>query len=59
MSEPQTGRFPVLINPPVFFGSAMVAILLVAFTIGMPETASQAFAAIQNWIVGTAGWVYI
>ncbi|MAR02138.1 MAG: choline transporter [Oceanospirillaceae bacterium] len=59
MSEPQTGRFPVLINPPVFFGSAMVAILLVAFTIGMPETASQAFAAIQNWIVGTAGWFYI
>ena len=54
-----TGRFQVRINPPVFFGSAIVAILLVLFTTTMPDTAKTFFSALQGWIVGSAGWFYI
>ena len=54
-----TGRFQVRINPPVFFGSAIVAILLGLFTTTMPDTAKTFFSALQGWIVGSAGWFYI
>lgn len=57
--QKETGRFPVMINPPVFFGAALIAILMVVFTISMPELASQAFSSVQGWIVGSAGWFYI
>ena len=58
-TQNNTGRFPVMINPPVFFGAALIAILMVAYTITMPESASAAFSAVQGWIVGSAGWFYI
>lgn len=59
MSEPKTGRFPVQINPPVFFGSAIIAIALVLFTTTAPDQAKIFFSAVQSWIIGTAGWFYI
>ncbi|TNC84049.1 MAG: choline transporter [Thalassolituus sp.] len=59
MSDSQTGRFPVQINPPVFFGSAIIAIALVLFTIGAPEHAKALFSDVQSWVVGSAGWFYI
>ena len=54
-TQNNTGRFPVMINPPVFFGASLIAILMVAYTITMPESASAAFSAVQGWIVGSAG----
>ncbi|MEC8104535.1 MAG: choline BCCT transporter BetT, partial [Pseudomonadota bacterium] len=50
---------PVQINPPVFFGSAIIAIALVLFTIGAPEQAKALFSDVQSWVVGSAGWFYI
>lgn len=59
MSDTRTGRFPVQINPPVFFGSAAIAIALVLYTVALPDQAKAFFAEIQSWIVGSAGWFYI
>src|SRR5690606_4589920 len=48
-----------LINPPVFFTSAAVILLIVLFGALVPETAERTFTAVQNWIVGTFGWLYV
>ncbi len=52
-------KFPVKINPPVFFSSAAAIFLLVAFTLGFPDQAASFFAALQSWVVSDAGWFYI
>jgi len=52
-------RFVSHMNPPVFLGSAAVVILFVAFGASFSDLARQGFGAIQSFLVGTFGWLYI
>jgi choline/glycine/proline betaine transport protein len=47
------------INPPVFFGSAILILAFVAFTSVAHSTAEHLFSTIQNYIVDTFGWFYL
>ncbi|HET8791141.1 MAG TPA: BCCT family transporter, partial [Modicisalibacter sp.] len=47
------------INPPVFFGSAIVILGFVIFTVFSPETAGSVFSDVQGWIIDTLGWFYL
>ncbi|MGB6105301.1 MAG: choline BCCT transporter BetT [Pusillimonas sp.] len=47
------------LHPPVFFTSAIFTLIIVIFTIAMPETAESAFDATQSWILDNASWFYI
>jgi len=47
------------INPPVFFGSAILIIAFVIFAAVFSDTASAVFTATQIWIVDTFGWFYL
>ncbi|SFK68769.1 BCCT family transporter [Methylophaga sulfidovorans] len=47
------------INPPVFFGSAILIIAFVIFAAFFSDTASTVFTATQTWIVETFGWFYL
>jgi choline/glycine/proline betaine transport protein len=46
-------------NPPVFFGSAILIIAFVIFAAFFSDTASSVFTATQSWIVNTFGWFYL
>lgn len=48
-----------VINPPVFFSS--VAIVIVFLTVGVlfPGQAEIIFSALQSWILGSFGWLYL
>ena len=47
------------INPPVFFGSAILIIAFVIFAAFFSDTASVVFKDTQSWIVDTFGWFYL
>lgn len=47
------------INPPVFFGSAILIIAFVIFAAFFSDTASAVFKDTQTWIVDTFGWFYL
>ncbi|EGL53058.1 choline-glycine betaine transporter [Methylophaga aminisulfidivorans MP] len=47
------------INPPVFFGSAILIIAFVIFAAFFSDTASSVFTATQSWIVNSFGWFYL
>lgn len=59
MSETETQPTEAGINPPVFFPSVIVVALLVVFAAGWPEIANQFFSAVQSWLIGTFGWLYL
>ncbi|MVF12024.1 BCCT family transporter [Ketobacter sp. MCCC 1A13808] len=47
------------INPPVFFSSAGLCLIIVLYAVLAPEQSGTVFAALQSWVVNTAGWFYI
>ncbi|MFO7602346.1 MAG: choline BCCT transporter BetT [Gammaproteobacteria bacterium] len=47
------------INPPVFFGSAILILAFVIFGASMPTLAGDVFGAVQAWILRTFGWYYL
>lgn len=47
------------INPPVFFGSTGLLLLLALLASVFHDQAQTAFAAVQAWIILYAGWFYI
>ena len=47
------------LNPPVFFGSAILIFALVLFAVALPQTAQALFGQVQSWIVGNASWFYV
>lgn len=49
----------IVINPPVFFASAILTLAFVLFTIILPTTAESVFEQVQGWVVESAGWFYI
>lgn len=56
----EEGKKPkAIINPPVFFGSAILILGFVIWGVSAPELASSVFGVVQNWIVSTFGWFYI
>ena len=48
MSENADQPTVAKINPPVFFGSAVVILAFVIFTVAMPDTAQTAFGHVQT-----------
>lgn len=49
----------ILINPPVFFGSAILILAFVIFGAAFSDQAASLFNSIQGWIVDTFGWFYL
>ena len=47
------------INPPVFFGSAFLILVLVAYAAAFPEAAQSLFKGVQASIIDNAGWFYV
>ena len=47
------------LNPPVFFGSALLVIALVLFSTLARQQAQALFGTIQNWIIVNASWFYV
>ncbi len=47
------------INPPVFFGSAILIFLLVGYTVFFPEDANNRFTHLQSSIMTNASWFYV
>ncbi|MBD3634366.1 MAG: choline BCCT transporter BetT [Methylophaga sp.] len=49
----------IAVNPPVFYGSAILILIIVIFGAGFPELATGVFASVQNWVIETFGWFYL
>ena len=47
------------LNPPVFWGSALLIFILVAGTAAFPKLAESYFASIQSSIMTNASWFYV
>ncbi|MFK0571686.1 BCCT family transporter [Endozoicomonas sp.] len=47
------------INPPVFFGSAILILLLVGYTVFFPDDANNRFTYLQSSIMINASWFYV
>lgn len=58
-SESIPRRPRAVINPPVFFGSAILSVIFVLFGMIAPDTAAIVFRGIQGWVVESAGWFYV
>lgn len=51
--------FRQTINPPVFFGSAILIVLLLGYTVLYPQDASVRFTRLQSGIMDNASWFYV
>lgn len=49
----------LVMNPPVFIGSGLIAAALVIFAMFWSDTADQTFSTVQGWVTEKAGWFYI
>ena len=47
------------IEPAVFFSSAAVILLVLGFGVLDPDGAKYTFLGLQDWIVGTFGWLFV
>ncbi len=47
------------INPPVFYGSAILVAAIVFFASMFPQGAQELFGSVQSWIVDSVSWFYI
>jgi choline/glycine/proline betaine transport protein len=63
MSEPtsteEQTRKNIAINPPVFFGSALLILAFVVFGAGFSDLATEVFNQVQSTIVKSFGWFYL
>lgn len=50
---------PIRMNPPVFYGAAILILLFAAVVIGFPQRAGEWLLAAQTWASQTAGWYYL
>ncbi len=50
---------PPTLNPPVFYGSAVLILALVVYSVAMPEHAQALFGDVQAWIIANVSWLYI
>ncbi len=47
------------INPPVFFGAALIILACVVIGAAAPAAAEAGLKALQGWVLGHFGWFYI
>ena len=47
------------INAPVFFGSAVLILALVIYSVTVPDHAQSVFSEVQAWIIANVSWLYI
>ncbi|MCC5867106.1 MAG: choline BCCT transporter BetT [Gammaproteobacteria bacterium] len=47
------------INPPVFFVSAVLTLLICAYAMIWSEAAAGVFVEMQRWVIDSAGWFYV
>src|SRR5690606_199424 len=47
------------VSPIPFFGSAAIALVLIALAAGSPDRAAAMFDAANAWIIAEAGWFYL
>ncbi|CAD5106323.1 BCCT family transporter [Zestomonas carbonaria] len=47
------------LNPPVFFGSAVLIVAIVLFCMLFQQQAQQTFGHLQGWIFTNASWFYV
>ena len=60
MSQPESSMpSGQTINPPVFFGSALLILLLVGYTVVFPDDANSRFSHLQSSIMTNASWFYV
>ena len=52
-------REPAHFDPPVFYASTGVLLLLVAYAVFFPEAATLQFKELQGWIVTNMSWYYV
>ncbi|WP_029936002.1 BCCT family transporter [Thiomicrospira pelophila] len=57
MTQPSPPK--ILINPPVFFSSAILTLTLVMFVIVFNDLATQIFSNTLSWISSQLGWFYV
>lgn len=57
-NKADTGAAPTL-NPPVFYTSGVLLLLLVIYASVFPAHAQVVFANVQNWIITNVSWFYI
>lgn len=50
---------PSTINPPVFYGSAVLILALVLYSVIFPSHAQGLFSQVQAWIISNLSWLYI
>ncbi|MDU4814139.1 MAG: choline BCCT transporter BetT [Pseudomonas aeruginosa] len=50
---------PSRMNPPVFYGAAILILLFAAVVIGFPQRAGEWLLAAQTWASQTVGWYYL
>lgn len=50
---------PSTINPPVFYGSAVLILALVLYSVIFPAHAQGLFGQVQAWIIANLSWLYI
>jgi len=48
-----------VINPPVFFSSVAITVMFLGVGALFPNQAESIFAALQSWILGSFGWLYL
>ncbi|WP_011581797.1 MULTISPECIES: BCCT family transporter [Chelativorans] len=48
-----------VINPPVFFGSVAITAIFLGVGVLFPGQAEAIFTAVQTWILGSFGWLYL
>ena len=56
--EAKKSSSPTL-NPPVFYGSAVLIVLLVIYSVAVPEHAQGVFSDVKAWIIANVSWLYI
>ena len=56
--EANTSSSPTL-NPPVFYGSAVLILALVIYSVAAHEHAQGLFSDVQAWIIANVSWLYI
>lgn len=50
---------PIRMNPPVFYGAAILILLFAAVVIDFPQRAGEWLLAAQTWASQTVGWYYL
>ncbi|BGE64857.1 choline BCCT transporter BetT [Pseudomonas aeruginosa] len=57
--SPSATPTPIRMNPPVFYGAAILILLFAAVVIGFPQRAGEWLLAAQTWASQTVGWYYL